>query len=331
MDRFVVGSGRCGSTLLSRMLALHPDVLSIFEFFNGLDVARRFAPRLSALELEALFQAEQPFVTAALRRGYTAEEIVYPFDGPGVRYRLDDPLPWLCVAMAPRISSDPDSLYDAILDWASRQPERPAADHYRALFEWLAARQGRKLWIERSGSSIDYLGPLHDQFPEARFLHLHRDGREVALSMREHGIYRLPIAFLYDAPLAEGQRVSQLGGIDFEAAPDASDVISQILAAPHEPALFGRYWSDQIERGAVASREIEASCYREIRFEALVAQPGRTLCEIAGFFELAPDADWIGRAEALVRGVPQRRFPSLAAGERAALESACRLGRSLLQ
>ena len=37
MDRFIVGTGRCGSTLLSRMLACHPAVCSIFEFFNGLD------------------------------------------------------------------------------------------------------------------------------------------------------------------------------------------------------------------------------------------------------------------------------------------------------
>jgi len=44
MRRFIVGSGRCGSTLLSRMLARHSTVTSLCEFFNGLDIARRFAP-----------------------------------------------------------------------------------------------------------------------------------------------------------------------------------------------------------------------------------------------------------------------------------------------
>ena len=71
MDRFVVGSGRCGSTLLSRMLALHRDVVSLFEVFNGLDGARRFDPTpVSGAAIGELLGAEQPFVTAVLRRGY---------------------------------------------------------------------------------------------------------------------------------------------------------------------------------------------------------------------------------------------------------------------
>ncbi len=36
---FVVGTGRCGSTLLSRLLREHRDVLSMSEFFSTLRIA----------------------------------------------------------------------------------------------------------------------------------------------------------------------------------------------------------------------------------------------------------------------------------------------------
>ena len=81
MDRFIVGTGRCGSTLLSQMLAEHPGALSVFELFNGIDMARRFAPEpISGESYGALIAAEQPFVTAVLRRGYEVAEIIYPFE-----------------------------------------------------------------------------------------------------------------------------------------------------------------------------------------------------------------------------------------------------------
>lgn len=33
---FIVSTGRSGSTMLSRLLSLHPDVLSLSELFNAL-------------------------------------------------------------------------------------------------------------------------------------------------------------------------------------------------------------------------------------------------------------------------------------------------------
>jgi hypothetical protein len=176
MDRFIVGTGRCGSTLLSQMLAENPGVLSVFEFFNGLDVMRRFGMEaVSGAEFAALISAEQPFVTAVLRRGYPVPEITYPF-GPTSRFQRDAPLPWILVSALPRLVRDPDRLFDAIVAFATSLPTQHLARHYRALFDWLVGANDREFWIERSGSSIDYLASLHIFFPDARFLHIHRDG-----------------------------------------------------------------------------------------------------------------------------------------------------------
>jgi hypothetical protein len=329
VDRFVVGTGRCGSTLLSRMLAEHPGALSVFELFNGIDFSRRFAPEpIDGAAYGALIAAEQPFVTAVLRRGYDVSEITYPFDSG--RHRREDPLPWILVSMLPRLSDDPDALFDDVMTRVALHPRQPAVAHHRALFDWLAERLGRAFWIERSGSSIDYLGELVASFPDARFLHIHRDGPETALSMVHHHAYRLPISLLYDAPLEDGSRLAELGPLDLHAAPTGKDAISRVLASRPPPEVFGRYWCDQVLHGARALASLDADRYAEVRFEDLIARPREVLGQIAGFLRLPADPDWIERAARLVRGAPESRVETLPEAARRALEAACRPGQVLL-
>ncbi len=332
MDRFIVGTGRCGSTLLSRMLAANPATLSLFEVLNGLDASRRLAAEpISGADFAALVSAPQPVLTAVLRRGYAVEEVTYPF-GRG-RYRRDQDVPWILVSMLGRLGEEPDLLFDDIVAWLGTQPARPAAQHFRALFDRLVERFGREHWMERSGSSIDYLEQLSAAFPEARFLHIHRDGPEAALSMREHHAFRLPICFLYDAPLESGRTVWQLGPLDFAAEPDSNgaDPVSQVLRSRPPAHYFGRYWCDQVLRGYRALRRIDAGQYLEVRFEDLVARPDEILGTICEFFALDAERDgWIDRAAALVRGIPAPRVAGISAEERRALEQACRPGMVLL-
>jgi hypothetical protein len=330
VQRFIVGTGRCGSTLLSRMLACHRQVASLFEYFNGIDMAKRFAPEpISGAAAADLVSAEQPFVTAVLRRGYAVSEIVYPF-GEGGRHRPEEPLPWILVSLLPRLSDEPDRVFDEAMVFLRAEPERPAHLHHLALFDWLAARTGRALWIERSGSSIDYLADLCRAYPEARFLHLHRDGRETALSMRGHHAYRLPISILYAAPLDSGETLAELGPLDLHAPPSGSDPISRILASRPPAAYFGRYWSDQVEHGFRAVKDLDAGRYRELRFEDLLERPRESLAEIAEFFALPGDPGFVERGAALVRGRPPERHPGLPDEERRALEAACAPGQRLL-
>ena len=340
MERFVVGTGRCGSTLLSRMLAEAPGCLSIFEFFNGLDPNERFDPRpITGAALGEIISREQPFVTAVLRRGYRVDEITYPFAGdpegpaPRGRHRRGEPLPWILVSMLPRLTDRPDALYEELGRFIAGLPDQPPRDHYLALFGWLSERLGRKGWIERSGSSIDYAADLIRLYPEARFVHLHRLGPEVALSMREHHAYRLPIALLYDAPLADGRRVSESLPIDLEADPAPDDTISRILEARPPAEYFGRYWSDQVLRGQPALEALPAGRVLQVAFETLVARPRDVLAEIAEFFEIGirpGERDWIANAAALVGGVPPARSPGLSSTERSQLLEACAPGAELL-
>ena len=329
MDRFVIGTGRCGSTLLSQMLGESPEVTSIFEFFNGLDMTRRFSEEpVSGEEFADLVSQPHPFVTMVLSRGYEVPEIVYPF-GPDSRYQRSDGLPWLLVSALSRLSDAPDVLFDAAIDFARSRPTRPPREHYRALFDWLTERTGGRVWIERSGSSIDYVAQLKTLFPAARFVHIHRDGREVALSIREHHAFRLAVTLSTahlrgeQPPSLDELRALESGGDD--------DTIGRQLKLRPDAAHFGAWWTRQIEQGMAALAEIDPGDQLVVRFEELLEHPDAELRRIAAFFELDPAAGgWIGQAGALITGHPEPRRDKLPPDERARLEAACRPGMERL-
>lgn len=319
-DRFVVGTGRCGSTLLSLMLAEHRAVVPIHEFFTGLDWGRRFsAGEVSGGDLAAIVGAEQPVTTHVLARGHRTDEIRYPFGAPHARFDVGDPVPWLLITMLSRLAPDPDPLFDDLMAYAASRPPAPLAEHYRALFAWTTGRVGRTpaCWIERSGSSLDYLGDLVRLFPDGRFVHIHRDGHEAALSIRAHRFFRLGVAILYDL-------------FPDDPALGEDELIDAVIDTPPPLWAVGRFWSDQVLHGFRALAALDPTQYLAVAFEDLLHAPAREIERIAAFFELPADPGFADRAAGLVQDEPPSRFGALTTDEQAELAAACRPGQVLL-
>ena len=120
------------------------------------------------------------------------------------------------------------------------------SDGLRAFYRLYAGRCGKPRWGEESPASLERLRAIAEILPEARFVHVIRDGRDVALSLREE--WRAP-------------------GRDL--------------------ATLVRYWSERIRQAREeAGRSLR---YLEVRYEALVAEPERTLRDVCAFLDLAFD------------------------------------------
>ncbi len=327
LNRFIVGTGRCGSTLLSTMLGRNPGLLSLFEYFNGLDGSRRFrAQPMSGSEYRDLICEVHPFLHPVLERGYDVPEVTYPLDDPAFRFDRKTGVPWILAVSVPRLSDDPDALYDEIRAFLEREPERPPAEHAQALFRWLMKRLARSAWVERSAGALDYLGDLERSFPGARFLHIHRRGEEAALSMREHHAYRLAIVLTYQLPPGSGRSSAELR----RAAP-GGDRMSQMIESRPSAEYFGRFWTGQVERGMAAAEKLDHTRFHSVRFEDLVAKPRDLVAEVAEFLALPdPGGAWLAEAAALVRGAPPSRAAQLPPDEASLLREACAPGNALL-
>jgi len=299
---------------------MNARVLNVFELFSGIDQFFRFQTRpVEGAELAAQLRLDHPMLTMVMKRGGAVPEVVYPFDSAGSRHALGDAVPWALAIAIPRISEEPDVLFDELIDRVERAPRATLAQHYRVIFDWLTERSGRSCWVERSGTSIEFLQELHAFFPDARFVHIHRDGREAALSMREYAVLRVAVAVMNG--LVGEIEYSHEGLTRLER--ERPEAIDALLAARPPVELYGKYWSDQILRGEQVLAELPAERFHTIRFEELVTRPAAVLAEVSDFLELPDDPGFIERASALSNGMPRLRWGELSSADRDALDAAC--------
>ena len=95
---FVVGTGRCGSTMLSNMLREHPKVLSLSEFFANVCDGNRSTEGFSAEPMDgarfwSLLAAKPEMVSFGMRHGVPCDEWLYPVDSSSARFSRETGVP----------------------------------------------------------------------------------------------------------------------------------------------------------------------------------------------------------------------------------------------
>lgn len=307
-ERFVIGTGRCGSTILSKMLDLHSDVAVLSEFMVALDFVKKYGERqVGGAELAEILDCGLGSNGAFKKIGahLATPEISFdataaPLDVVPENYR-DKVLPDLILLPLPHLFDDPGRIFDELVEFAGAQPERRLSQQYGVLFDWVTRKAEKSIWIERSGGTIAHLPELVSLFPKAKFLHLHRNPLDVALSMRAHHHFRLLLFKRNGLVTAEGVAWDDLDEDDLNSDMPMSARLQSVFDHEVPLELFLRDWNDSILRGFTALKALSPSQYAEISFEDLMADPEKVLRRVAEFFELPDDEAWISQACSLLK------------------------------
>jgi hypothetical protein len=267
---FVIGTGRCGSTVVAELLARHPEVgfvSNVDDKLARLDLSgrwnsalfRRAAPR--AVHLVPFRDRRRPFERGRLR--------VAPSEGWEVLERQVSPI--ISTTYRDLVAAD-------LTPWL--------ADRLRPFFERRMAAQGRSSFFHHF-TGWPRSGLLQAAFPDARFIHVVRDGRAVANSWLQMGWwsgYQGPSKW-YLGPLPEPY------AREFEAS-GGSFVL-----------LAGIGWKLLIDSFEQARAAVPAKQWLDVRIEDLSADPRGQLAALLDFVEL----EWSPEFE---EGFSRHRFDS---------------------
>ncbi len=305
---FIVGTGRCGSTILSRMIDLHPKVAVLSELFVAMDFIKKYGNRIvtgdelaSILDCGLASTGEMKKIAAHLATPEIAFDMASAPIAVSPAHYLDGVLPDLILLPLANLFDEPVLIFDELIDYASEQTPRLLSEQYLILFNWMAQRAGKPVWIERSGGSIAHLPEVFELFPQAKFLHLHRNPLDACISMQNHNHFRLRTFKHYQLKTKNGISWTDLDENDLNSNTPMSEPLRAIFEHPVPLEYFLQDWSDSILRGMTVLKDLAPEQYCEISFEEIMVEPNLALEKISHFFEL-PEADkWIEQACGLLK------------------------------
>lgn len=297
----VLGTSRCGSTMLSHFLDGHPDVLSLNEFWNCFLDREETLPvhDMSGEEYWWRITEPAPGYDDLIRVGIKKDERVAPFTS---RFNYATGMPPICRVLAYHTGGSPDPLYDRLAPVVSAWPWRRMAEHSRALFNELSVMLGRPVVVERTGGSLGQVTFLLEAFSDAKFIFLHRDGADCALSMSRYPTLRWK-AIQTLAVLASNSSPDMDKLLPPEIRRTTPEEFERLISPPFDPvrfmnfpipiAFFGGLWSKLTRAGTREIRQIPRDRRMTLRYENLLTNTREEMSRLADFLEVPPYGQWL--------------------------------------
>ncbi|EPY14014.1 sulfotransferase family protein [Paenibacillus alvei] len=327
---FIVSTGRCGSTLLSSILNENHNLLSLSEFFVSLHPDAFQDRELDGKEFWDMIGRPNPLVTLMNQNNLGAPEILNS---------SKEPIPPMQLITLPQLTKDVDLVFQKMKEDIIRMNQTNLSTQYLNLFAWMCRYFKRKIWVERSGMSLQYINTLVELFPDAKFIHLFRDGMECAMSMSRHHVFRLMLIQMMAQerigidPYANHIQEERLAKLDQFAnlIPQQFDI--QAYLDYHIPIeQFGKMWSNLIMSGVKNLNRIPSDHLLIVRYEDLLENPRGEIKRVMTFIDDDfDDHSVVEKAVTLVRTDKPLSWIHLNEDEKNRLSNECAIGMRLLR
>lgn len=260
---FIIGTGRCGSTMVQEVLARHSDV----GFISNVD------SKLAPLDLlgrrnNSVYQRTPLRYTQRDRRRIAG--VGDPGEshfGPSEAYKLFEH------HVSPIVSAPfRDLTAEDATPWLEKR--------FRTVFERRMEAQGKPVFMHKF-TGWPRAGFIHKVFPDARFVHVIRDGRAVANS-------------LVQRPWWKGYRGIPEWG--FGALPEHYDRLWRDSGQDFV-VLAAIEWALLMESFETARQSVPAGQWMDVHYESFVENPRSHVESLFSFTELDWNDDFESRFE----------------------------------
>ncbi len=259
MIHFIVGTGRCGTNLLNKMLGYHPQITAVTETHFISTLATQFADTVlspqdfwTIIDEHYTSNGQHRWIDAHLESGGIVDKDIFrqQFIEKSHTCTSDEARVWLFFEMCYAKTTN-------------------AAHHF---------------FLDKTPQYGLHIQAISRLFPSAKFVHLIRDGRLAAASMVKHkGISRLIKGGHPDA-LTDFSYQAQISNIE----PYQANLEEAIL-----------YWEKVVKATQSQAANLPDTQYLELYYEDLIAQPQDTLHRVCDFLEIPFNGTWHRKAALL--------------------------------